>query len=1117
MQNTKSIARFFFLLTAYCLLPTAYFVQGQTIAEPGFETPALGHGNFQYGVPGSAWTFAGGSGLSANGSGFTRANPPAPQGSQVAFLQASNSRASQTIAGWAAGDYQFSVQACQRHYGPMQQSVRVLFDGMLVGTIRPVGITYQTYYTPLFHAGPGDHTVSFEGVSASGDNTAFVDDVRLLRPGDVAASVTLADGWVGSSGKTVGFRFATSDGKPVAGVVQAVRPPELYRNGLALSPLGAMADLDGNQVALYPLAAGESIGSGDTVTASAGGVWLSTSAGIAAPLYSQALANRVGRSPLPPSLLEPRTLRPGVNNNTWPSGPWGNYWPYKNWAYKCTWPPGDLGKLKGRGTIRVYSNAGANGVDQTGYPGPAGLWLVYWKSSPGPNGEAPASFSLTTVNPASTVVTERADMSRVTGTLSAQSFQSTPLAGRLDFQHAPGSTTAFQSTSLAGRRGTVQATSGGYQGRVYDFQHAATSTTANIDVALSFNDPSSKGNYEDLWIVGPGDFDCRDDMPVTLDTSDPFALSRTYTQWLPQGVGSLRWVDSSNCGGSPRSCPYPELLMTKSDRGWGELGARSVRYGFTAIGPVDTAATPWMYSPHYRKDSERYAATLADPITTAPAVGTAESYTFPDADTAPLMAGLEVQVDSEVMRILTVSGSSVKLYRGSNGTKPAAHAAGPVKVSGRRPIGIPPSGIIGNGYTYQLTTSVPHGQFTGSLSFSTVGTGWPSVTWSDGSTTGRLDARFPLVTGPNTLVSWVGPSAKPSGAKPVQVYPLDPALCYSEMRYGSYIPPEVTAITTGKFPRAALHVNINLDACDDFVWHYMRLIRDHFPAGRSVIVEYQNEPWNWGFTGFEYCMKAADYLGYENPYSLSYYMRRSAEVGAIARAVFAEKGRAGEILLMLNCQLGSDQPKNHLAYAARNGWQVDRIGNAPYLHPDTGLAAFTTWDDDQLCDLWPMFLWFDSRPASYNGYVASAARYIADYNAATGGSCKLAGYEGGIEHAVPTSIPGYHLRGLDLVYNPHWYWFEDTFYRWLQRQGFSEFHVYSLSQYHSPHLWGMYHWPRQKPGYGDGRHGGTDNRLRLARPGQPNSKPANVNVDENDSVRGQAFIDWLRAVPAQKP
>jgi hypothetical protein len=94
--------------------------------------------------------------------------------------------------------------------------------------------------------------------------------------------------------------------------------------------------------------------------------------------------------------MAPKTLGSGSTINTWPSGPWGNYWPFKNWAYKCNWPPGDMGKIKGSVKLRVYSNAGANGVDATGYPGPAGLWLVYWKSAPGPKGEPAATFALTT-------------------------------------------------------------------------------------------------------------------------------------------------------------------------------------------------------------------------------------------------------------------------------------------------------------------------------------------------------------------------------------------------------------------------------------------------------------------------------------------------------------------------------------------------------------------------------------------------------------------------------------------------------------------------------------------------------------------------------------------------
>jgi hypothetical protein len=1043
---------------------------GQTVNDPGFETPPQGFAKFVYRPAGSAWAFTGNAGLSGNGSGFTQSNPVAPEGQQVAFLQG-NGATSQTISFPVAGSYIVTVQAAQRNFPQPYgiQTVAISIDGKDAATITPAGTTYQTYYALLPPLPAGDHALSLRGLAATGDKTAFLDAVKIVA--SVPTPVTVDDAWIGSSGKTLGFHFHAGDGSAPT-PTQPIAPITLKVNGVAAGPLGPAAQLEGNEVLLFPLPSGAMVKPGDKATVSTPPIWQATTGGLAAPLGDLAVDNRVGRSPLPPSALAAKTLAIGVNNNTWPLAVWGNYWPFKNWAFKCNWPPGFVDKIRGSVKLPVYSNAGANGVDATGYPGPAGLWLVYWKSAPGPKGEPAATFTLDTFDPAGTVVTERADLAN-------------------------------------------PAAPNGYQARVFDFQHAPTSTTANISVAVQAFDPSNSGNYSDLWIVGPGDFDAKNGLPVTFDTSDPFALSRTYTQWVPQNVGSLRWVDSSNCGGNPSSCPYPELLMDKSYKGWGELSGRDVRWGYTALGPVDPQATPWQYSPFYRKDSERFTATLADPIATTPAVGANETYRFSDADTAPLMAGLEITIDSEVMRILAVSGTSVKLYRGSNGTAPAPHQPGPVKVSGRRPIQVAANGTANDAHTYQLVTDVPHGQTTATMSISTVGDGWPTVTWTDGGTTGRLDARPPLVTGPNTMVQIVSPAVK-GGAKPVQTYPLDPKRCWSQTTYGMYIPPEVTAIATGKFPRAALHVNINPDAVDDFVWTLMRRIRDNFPAGRTVIVEYSNEPWNFAFASFGHSTLAAYTLGYENPYTLSYYMRRSAEVGNIARAVFKETGRESEIKLMLNCQIGSDQPKNHLTYAAKNGWQVDRIGNAPYLNIDTGQGAFATWDDDQLCDLWPVFLWYDTRAGSYNGWTATARKAIADYNnfaALSGnGGCQLMGYEGGIEMAAPTGSPNQVTRGMDLVYNPNWYWMEDTFYRWAQRQGYVNLHVYSLSQYHSPNLWGMYHWPRQKPGYGDGRNGGTDNRLRLARPGQPHTKAPNENIDYNDSVRGQAFIDWIKAV-----
>ena len=140
----------------------------------------MGAGQFQYDPTGSAWTFAGWAGISANNSGFTSGNPPTPQGSQVAFLQGTGSF-SQTVAGWAAGSYVITFDAAQRgNYQASQQDFEVLVDGAVVGTFTPSGTSYSRYITAAFTVAAGSHTIAFQGLdTAGGDNTAFVDQIVI--------------------------------------------------------------------------------------------------------------------------------------------------------------------------------------------------------------------------------------------------------------------------------------------------------------------------------------------------------------------------------------------------------------------------------------------------------------------------------------------------------------------------------------------------------------------------------------------------------------------------------------------------------------------------------------------------------------------------------------------------------------------------------------------------------------------------------------------------------------------------------------------------------------------------------------------------------------------------
>ena len=150
-----------------------------TVGDAGFESPSIGSGNFAYQPAGTAWTFAGSSGISGNASAFTSGNPSAPEGTQVAILQETGS-ISQAVAGWVAGTYQINFDAAQRGAGNSDQDFQVMVDGVSVGTFTPSGTSYNSYSTATFTVTAGTHTIVFQGLDdAGGDNTAFLDAVTV--------------------------------------------------------------------------------------------------------------------------------------------------------------------------------------------------------------------------------------------------------------------------------------------------------------------------------------------------------------------------------------------------------------------------------------------------------------------------------------------------------------------------------------------------------------------------------------------------------------------------------------------------------------------------------------------------------------------------------------------------------------------------------------------------------------------------------------------------------------------------------------------------------------------------------------------------------------------------
>lgn len=149
----------------------------------GFESPALpASPGYAYAPAGGPWTFNGLSGLSRNASGFTIANPAAPEGSQVLFLQGA-STASTTVTLPRSGYYRLRFKAALRANDPTQppaKNVRITMGGTQVGEFRLASIQYVEQISTAIYLGAGASTVSLTGVdTVPGDHTGLVDDLRM--------------------------------------------------------------------------------------------------------------------------------------------------------------------------------------------------------------------------------------------------------------------------------------------------------------------------------------------------------------------------------------------------------------------------------------------------------------------------------------------------------------------------------------------------------------------------------------------------------------------------------------------------------------------------------------------------------------------------------------------------------------------------------------------------------------------------------------------------------------------------------------------------------------------------------------------------------------------------
>ncbi len=221
---------------------------------------------------------------------------------------------------------------------------------------------------------------------------------------------------------------------------------------------------------------------------------------------------------------------------------------------------------------------------------------------------------------------------------------------------------------------------------------------------------------------------------------------------------------------------------------------------------------------------------------------------------------------------------------------------------------------------------------------------------------------------------------------------------------------------------------------DDFVSRFGRRVKEKLAAGRTLILEYGNEPWNYGFSASSWMRDQAvakwpeAVAKGESPYLLQYswYAMRSAQVCQMVKAQFGAE--ASRVKCVLNSQASNSWVAEQMlacTFAAAElgrpcGQLVDALAVAPYFAGYIGERAHrstvATWykePDGGLNKLFQEILGEDANgnkvtPPLYgvspesnaNGSVAASKAWVtANKAVATKYNVPLMAYEGG-QHLV---------------------------------------------------------------------------------------------------------------------
>ena len=564
-----------------------------------------------------------------------------------------------------------------------------------------------------------------------------------------------------SSGRVIEvpvFRHAGDDLIPANSLIHNQDREATFRiNGGSPVAAQLVVGTDGNHDGLaFLLPEGVAVGPEDSVTWSAPLGLIATSAGTSEEVVDEPVRNRVGKTTYdPPEGTKP--FRVGVNVTRPGASYYAPYYYTRNLRHGTTdeyseetahlyRPDGTRNTTIAVQILREVPTVSK--LERGGFPIPLGLYYVSFhdKGAAGNNGEQPCEILLNgstnrlvatedvryrndIVLPDGTIQKVRVfevkrdrrpvrlagpiDATQTTIPLDAIHFGSSfPRDGNLDaLLELDGETIVAGAVDKTANPPLLLECVRGVQGTAKAHEADAEGILGSVSVGGQIfsrinGGPPGTVHYSDLTILSPEDWEPpAEPGPAPYLAVAPDEFSREFLRHSAQGLGVMRFMDSTTGGTFGGDAHEVDQLP--------DLDAETWQRRFNAPRPKVVEVSQfdyedqWVYFFHPGLNHETYPATLNAPLDAVPA-GTRETISV--SSDGAIMKGTRLLAGGERMRVISGSDSTFLVERGTDGTTPEAHAAGPIE-AGWRVVLTPKAGGPADLHL-KFRTDGPHGVHT---------------------------------------------------------------------------------------------------------------------------------------------------------------------------------------------------------------------------------------------------------------------------------------------------------------------------------------------------------------------------------------------------------------------